>query len=226
MFSKLDLTSAYQQLQLDEQSQGLLTINTHRGLYRYNRLAFGVSPAPAIFQANLEQILQGLDHVKCRLDDILVSAANMAEHHERLELVLERLQKYGVRLRFDKCSFMQPRVDYLGHRLDQDGLHPLPDQVEAIQKAPAPTNVTELKSYLGLLNYYGKFLPQLSMVLQPLHQLLRADHPWEWTGECEQSFQESKQRMLDSQLLVHYDVNKPMKLACDASSYGIGAVSE
>ena len=224
VFSKLDLTSAYQQLQLDEQSQGLLTINTHRGLYRYNRLAFGVSPAPAIFQAKLEQILQGLDHVKCRLDDILVSAANMAEHHERLELVLERLQKYGVRLRFDKCSFMQPRVDYLGHRLDKDGLHPLPDKVEAIQKAPAPTNVTELKSYLGLLNYYGKFLPQLSTVLQPLHQLLRADHPWEWTGECEQSFQESKQRLLDSQLLVHYDVKKPMKLACDASSYGIGAV--
>ena len=176
-FTKLDLSHAYQQLELHPESQKLLTINTHKGLYQYRRLAFGVSSAPAIFQATLEQILQGLDHVKCRLDDILISTSTVANHFELLGEVLKRLGEHGLRLNLKKCSFLQPRVEYLGRAVDQEGIHPLPGKVKAIQEAPTPTHVTELKSFLGLLNYYGKFLADLSTTLQPLHQLLQRNTP-------------------------------------------------
>ncbi|KAK6179270.1 hypothetical protein SNE40_011672 [Patella caerulea] len=224
VFSKLDLSSAYQQLMLDKQSELLLTWNTHRGLYRVHRLAFGVASAPAIFQSTLEQILHGMEGVMCRLDDILISAPTTEQHLDRVEMVLQRLEKFGVRLKLSKCVFMQPSVNYLGYKVDSNGIHPLSEKVEAINNAPVPTNVSELKSFLGLLNYYGKFLPNLSTMLNPLHELLQKDTPWLWSKECDKAFMICKQKLTDSKMLVHYDVNKPLKIACDASSYGLGSV--
>ena len=178
---------------MDEKSQEFLTINTHKGLYRYTRLPFGVSSAPSIFQATMDQILQGVKSMICYLDDILVSGANEVEHIQNLEVVLQRLQSRGIKVRLDKCRFMQQSVEYLGHRIDATGLHPTSDKIKAIVDAPEPTTISELKSYLGLLNYYGRFMPNLSTMLQPLNQLLGKGQKWFWSPECAKVFQDSKQ---------------------------------
>ena len=120
--------------------------------------------------------------------------------------------------------FLAPSVSYLGHIIDATGLHPLPDKVQAIEKAPTPTNVTELKSYLGLLTYYGKFLPDLATHLAPLYELLGQKVQWKWKSAQEEAFVNSKKLLISSQLLTHFDPKLPLTLACDASAYGIGAV--
>ena len=207
---------------MDEHAQDLLTINTHRGLYRYTRLPFGVSSAPAMFQAVLEDILRGLNRVRFRLDDILLNEKSEWEHLKLLDEVLTRLEQAGVKLKKSKCVFLQPYVECLGHGLDDKGVHPIADKIEAIRNAPRPTDVRQLKSYLGLLNYYGKFMPNFSTLLHPLYALLQQNQPWVWSQACEQAFQQSKEKLTDS--LTHYDPSKPIKLVTDVSAYGAGAV--
>ena len=224
VFSKLDLSFAYQQLQLDPESEQYLTIHTHKGLFRYHRLAYGVSTAPAVFQHTMDQILHGMENVVCFMDDILVSAPTKERHLAILDEVMKRLEKHGIRIKKSKCAFLQDSVEYLGYRIDAQGLHPTASKVEAIVNAPAPQNVTELRSFLGLLNYYGKFLANVSTLLHPLHQLLHTDTPWTWSEKCEDAFKACKQRLLNSKCLAHYDPEKPLRLACDASPYGVGAV--
>jgi len=129
-----------------------------------------------------------------------------------------------VQLKAEKCSFMQDQVQFLGHVIDAEGVHPAPEKVRAIVDAPVPTCVSELRSFLGMLQYYGKFLANLSTMLQPLNNLLREGVPWLWKPECQQAFNGAKEQLLSSKVLTHYDVNLPLVLACDASSYGIGAV--
>ena len=124
----------------------------------------------------------------------------------------------------DKCAFLQPSVEYLGHKVNAEGLHALPSKVEAILQAPAPNNLQELRSFLGLLNYYGKFIPNLATLIHPLNSLLQHAKPWAWTKECSQAFQQAKEALSSSSVLVHYDPTLPISLAGDASAYGIGAV--
>ena len=223
-FSKLDMSQAYQQLVLDEESRKYVVINTHRGLFRYNRLPFGVSSAPGIFQRVMESVLRGISGVVVYLDDILITAPTEEEHVAILAEVLKRLQEAGLCLKRDKCVFLSPSVTYLGHVIDSQGLHPIQGKVKAIKDAPQPNNVAELKSYLGLLTYYSKFLRNLSSILAPLHKLLKHSEPWCWTKEQSQAFNKSKELILSSQVLVHFDPKLEIRLACDASDYGIGAV--
>ncbi|KAJ8351825.1 hypothetical protein SKAU_G00233010 [Synaphobranchus kaupii] len=223
-FTKLDMSQAYQQLLLDDKSKEYLTVNTHKGLYRYNRLAFGVSSAPGIFQRTMENILRGLPQVLVYLYDILITGQNDTEHVRNLEEVLRRLSAAGLRLKQEKCRIMAPVVEYLGHKIDANGLHPTTGKVQAIADAPAPQDTTELKSFLGMINYYHKFLPNAATVLAPLHHLLRKNVPWRWNVEQEAAFKASKQLLQSSNLLVHFDSQKPLVVACDASPYGIGAV--
>ena len=224
LYSKIDLSQAYQQLPLDKESQKFVVINTPKGLFRYTRLPFGISSAPGIFQRVIETILQGVSNVAVYLDDILITGDTEESHLSTLEEVFIRLQKAGLRMKNRKCELMQPSVTYLGHRIDEKGLHPLTDKLEAIRKAPAPTSVQELKSYLGLLTYYGKFFPNMSATLFPLYRLLRKNSPWVWQKEQQKAFQESKAWLTSFQFLVHFDSTLPIVLACDASAYGIGAV--
>ena len=223
-FSTLDLSHAYNQMVLDDDARHYLTINTHRGLYRYTRLPFGVASAPSVFQKAMDQILQGLDGVLCYLDDILVSGKTEGEHLENLEKVLQRLQEHGLRVKRAKCSFMKTSVRYLGHCIDADGIHATDEKIEAIVNAPTPRNVTELRSFLGLLNYYGRFVPNLSFLLHPLNKLLRHGVRWHWSKACAKAFKTAKEKIVSPNVLVHYDPGRPLTLATDASAYGIGAV--
>ena len=209
---------------LDPESCPYVTINTQRGLYRYLCLPFGVSSAPAVFQKAMDTILQGLSRVICYLDDILVTGSSEEEHLRNLSEVLARLSKHGLRLKREKCSFMQDSVEYLGHRIDAEGVHTSASKVEAIVKAPAPKNITELRSFLGMVNYYGKFIQNVASKLHPLHALLKNGVKWNWSDECSQVFTQIKKCLSEAPVLVHYDPKLPVRLAGDASNYGIGTV--
>ena len=224
LFSKLDMSQAYLQLPLDEESKEYVTVNTHKGLYRYNRLPFGISSAPSIFQRTMETLLQGIKGVLVYIDDILVTGPTLEEHLSTLDKVLEKLGTAGLRLNKPKCFFLQPSIEYLGHIIDKDGLHPTEEKVRAIKEAPKPRNVSELRSFFGIINYYGRFLPNLSSKLAPLYKLLQKDAKWTWGRKQNEAFRAAKSALQDDSLLVHYDESKPLVLACDASQYGLGAV--
>ena len=220
-FSTLDLSHAYQQIPLEAK---YVVINTHKGLFRYTRLPFRISSATGIFQRVMESLLLVIDGVVVYLDDILVTGSTEEAHLRALEEVLRRLERAGLRAKKSKCAFMRPSVSYLGHKIDAEGLHPLDDRVRAIRDASTPTSVSGLKSYLGMLSYYNKFLPSLSSLLYPLHRLLRKDTPWVWGTAQSKAFTVSKKLLLSSNCRTHFDSSLRLTLACDASNYGLGAV--
>ncbi|XP_062405896.1 uncharacterized protein K02A2.6-like [Sardina pilchardus] len=223
-FSKIDLAQAYLQMEMDESSKKYLTINTTKGLYQYNRLVFGIASAPAIWQKAMEQVLQGIPNTQCYLDDIVITGINDDDHLANLEKVLKRLEDFGLRANKAKCEFFQDTIEYCGHKIDKDGLHKCKDKIDAVLQAPPPQNVTQLRSFLGLVNYYRKFLPNLSAVLHPMNCLLQSGTKWHWSKDCENAFKQAKQLVTSDNVLTHYDPQLPLKLACDASPYGIGAV--
>ena len=158
------------------------------------------------------------------LDDLLITGPTDEDHLKTLDAVLARLQEAGIRLKLEKCAFMLPVVEYLGHSISAEGLHPTVEKVKAIRNAPAPSTVSQLKSFLGILTYYCKFLPNMSTVLAPLYKLLQKNVPWMWGADQQNAFNSAKSALTSDSLLVHYDPEKQLILACDASPYGVGAV--
>nr|XP_055071051.1 uncharacterized protein K02A2.6-like [Misgurnus anguillicaudatus] len=223
-FSKLDLSHAYLQMRVEEESMKFLTISTQKGLFQYKRLPFGIASAPAIFQRAMDQVLLGLSNVHCYLDDILVTGRTEAEHLENLDAVLGRLEEFGLHVEKGKCDFFKDSLEYLGHIIDAEGLHKSPEKVSAIVNAPTPSNITQLRSFLGLLNYYGRFIPNLATIASPLNALLCKGKRWQWSSECEGAFKKAKEQLVSQNVLTHYDPQNAIRLACDASPYGIGAV--
>lgn len=223
VFSKLDLSHAYAQLKVDEESREFLTINTHKGLYSFLKLACGVKSAPKIFQMKMDQILPGIPKCVCKQDDILIGAETVKEHLDIVEMILERLSEYNVHLKLPKCKFLQSSTVHLGFEYSTDGLRPVEDSVEDIKKASHPTNVSQFRSWLGMIQYYHQFLPDLATVLTPMHHLLKKGVAWEWTSECQGAFEACKQSLTSENILVHYNPKQKLKLTCDASSYGLGA---
>ena len=224
IFSKLDLSQAYAQLQLHPSSRELTTISTHKGLYEYQRLAFGISSAPGMFQRAMEGLFQDMPEVICYLDDLLLVSRDEKQHELLLNKVFKRLQDTGLKLKAEKCAIGVPEVVYLGYTITKEGLLPTTTKVDAIAKAPAPKDITQLRSYLGLLNFYRKFIPRAATMLEPLNRLLKADTKWHWTKEQEEAFATSKKVLLESAALEHFDPNKPIVVAADSSAYGVGAV--
>nr|XP_029729204.1 uncharacterized protein LOC115266775 [Aedes albopictus] len=223
-FSKIDLSQAYLQLEVREEDRGLLTLSTHKGLYRPTRLMYGVASAPAVFQRLMEQILQGIPGVTVFIDDIRVTGPDDESHLRRLEEVLKRLEAHGMRANRDKCEFFSSQIDYCGYSVDKFGIHKLQTKVHAIQSMPVPSDKEQVRSFVGLVSYYGRFFPNLSTILYPLNNLLKDDVPFLWSKECDKSFNLVKREMQSGRFLVHFDTTLPLVLATDASPYGVGAV--
>ncbi|KAM7302024.1 uncharacterized protein ISCGN_017541 [Ixodes scapularis] len=190
-FSKLDFRDAYQQLVLQDAARKYVTISTTMGLFQYTRLPFGVASAPAIFQREMDNLFRGMRHVAVYLDDILVTGTDDGDHLQNLRKVLTLLQDAGLKLRLDKLAW--PR-------------HPA--KIEAVLKAPKPKSKKELQSYLGLINFYRRFLPNLSTHLEPLHRMLRDGQQWAWKKEQELAFQRSKELVVKAPVLVHFDPHR------------------
>ncbi|KAM7309441.1 uncharacterized protein ISCGN_013072 [Ixodes scapularis] len=223
-FSKLDLRDGDQQLVLQDAARKYVTISATMGLFKYTRLPFGLASAPAIFQREMDNLFRGMRHVAVYLDDILVTGTDDGDHLQNLRKVLTRLQDAGLKLRLNKCVFLTPSVEYLGHIISQAGLAPAPRKIKAVFKAPKPKSKKELQSYLGLVNFYRRFLPKMSTHLEPLHRLLRDGQQWAWKKEQDLAFQCSKELVVKAPVLVHFDPAKPVVLTVDASPYGVGAV--
>jgi len=223
-FSVIDMAHAHMQLEVDSATAEILTWNTHLGLYRVNRLVYGIASAGAIFQSVVERILQGLPGLIIYQDDVLIAADDKPACEDRTHQVLERLNSYNVQCRIDKCRLNCETVIYLGHRIDKFGLHPLPDRVDAVRKAPAPANVTDIKVFMGMLNFYHKFLPLMSTDTAPLFRLVRKDQAWRWTAVEETAFTQLKQMLVSDAALASHSLEIPERLTCDASPVGAAAI--
>ena len=181
-FSVIDLASAFNQLFLDEESSQLLTINTRKGLFRSKRLAFGVKTATSQIQRVMDSILSGIKSVMVRVDDILVATSGgVIPHMEVIKQVFGRLTKHNVKLNGLKCQFFQAQVKYMGHILSKEGIRRVKSKLDAIRLAPRPTDVSQLRSFLGMLNYYSKFIKDFSSKMHPLYQLLSNKTEWLWS---------------------------------------------
>ncbi|XP_041987296.1 uncharacterized protein K02A2.6-like [Aricia agestis] len=223
-YTKLDLTNAFQQCILHEESQAMTAITTHIGTFVYRRVPFGIKCIPENFQKIMEETLNGLPSTAVFADDICVTGKDKATHLRNLKAVLRRLQDNGLKINFAKCQFFKNSVTYLGYKIDKFGLHTDSKKIEAIVTAPEPTNVTQLKSFMGLVNFYSKFCVNMSDILKPLYGLLKKDVKWAWTSECSKSFKKIKNVLSNAPVLTHYDPSLPLILSVDSSAYGVGAV--
>ena len=203
-FSKINLSDAYRQIPIEEESSKLLCINTHRRLYKFERLAFGVKVVPAIFQQVLDTMLGELDFMITYLDDILINSKTMEEHWGHVHKAISQIQDYGFKIKENKCDIIKG-IKYLGHIRDKDGRRPDPEWTVAIKNMPAPENVTSLQSILGLANYYQAFTPNIHNLRTLLNKLLRKDKAWEWTPECQEAFDKTIKILTLDLFLTHYD---------------------
>lgn len=224
LFSKLDLSNAYTQLVLDDESQMLCAWSTHLGIFKMTRLPFGVKPAAAIFQKTIENLLRDIPNVINYLDDIVITGSNLEEHVKTLELLLSRLQSVGLRLNVKKCCFFQERISYLGFSIDKDGLSKNKDKVAAVLEAPVPKDVSEVRAFVGIVNYYSKFIRSFAHLMEPLYALLRKDVKFMWSDKCQRAYQALKEAVTSDQVLVHYDPKLPIVLSTDASNVAVAGI--
>ena len=161
IFSKIDLSDAYLQVPMEENSSRLQCINTHQGLFKFERLVSGVKVTLAIFQQVMDTRLDGLDFTIAYLDDILIKSQDKDEHKMYVNQVFKCIQDYGFKIKESKCNFFFKRIKYLGHIIDETGRKPDPERSTTIREMPAPNNVTSLQSFLWLANYYKSFIPKM-----------------------------------------------------------------
>jgi hypothetical protein len=224
VFCRLDLTEAYLQLKVHESSRGLLVVNTIKGLYQYNRLCMGLSSACAIFQSVIESILVGIDLVAPYLDDILVGGKDLGSCKENLNKVMTRLNEYNVKLNVQKSEFFVNSLLFLGFELSANGKRPSSTKIEKIISMPPPENLTQLKSFVSMFNYYRNFVHMCPDILEPFYKLMRKNEPWVWTSDCMIAFSKCKTVLSEASMLVLYDPSKELILSVDSSSFGVGAI--
>lgn len=230
VFSKLDLKNSFHQLEISEDSRYITTFICSQGLFRYKRLMFGISCAPEYFQKNLERVLLPCTGVVNFIDDIVVYGSDEAEHSARLKNVLEVLKDNNVLLNDKKCAYGVNQIDFLGHQLSCNGVKPLDKYVKAIESFREPTVIEEVQSFLGLVNYVGKWIPNLATWTDPLRELLRlklgkgANITSYWHDKQTQAFDGLKRAMTQIKTLGYYDPLDRTQVYADASPVGLGAV--
>lgn len=225
-FSELDLRNAYHQLPLDEESSMLTTLSTPFGLFRHTALPFGVKQAPAIFQNAMDKIMMNFSGVQVYQDNIYVHANSRSEHDKILEEVKTQLQRYKFKLNEEKCHFGQQEMTILGTVVNGSTAKPDPARTEAIQKVQRPRNVKDVRSFIGMVEFYGRYVPQLSTLKEPLTKLTRNDQTFVWGPSQQKAFNSLKEAVCQDVTLQLFDPNKEIYLKCDASPVGIGAVLE
>ena len=222
VYSTLDAVSGYWQMPLDEESSELTTFITESGRYRFTRLPFGISLASEIYQREMTKFLKGLPGVEVYQDDVVIHGSTMDEHDYRLKLAMQRIDESGIKLNKEKCKFRQSSIAFLGHVVDENGVRAHPDKIKAVIEMKPPTNTTELKGFMGMVNFMSKYVPSLSTLMSPLSMLLRKDNSWTWDTPQRRAFDDVKQAIASTGTLAYYDPDLPTAVNTDASSYGIG----
>ena len=204
------------------------TLHTPVGHFEFKVLCFGLTNAPSTFQAVMNRIFAPMlgRFVLVYLDDILVYSKTPVEHLEHLRAVLSVLRDDRLYGRISKCQFFKPEVLFLGFVADKDGLHVDSAKVSAVEEWPVPNNVHELRSFLGLANYFRKFIQGYSALVVPMTELTKKDKPFVWSDECQQAFEAVKHALVNAPVLALPDFKRPFTVIVDASGVGIGAVLE
>lgn len=226
VFSTLDLTSGYWQVELDQDAKEKSAFVTRSGLYEWEVLPFGLTSAPSTFERLMETALRGLHwkSVLIYLDDIIVFAPDVDSHVERLAEVFGRLRAAGLKLKPEKCRLFADRVQYLGHTVSHRGIETDQTKVDAVKEWPQPRHKRDVRAFLGTCGYYRRFIQNYSELSRPLSQLSSKSAPFKWTQECHESFEGLKRRLTTAPILAYPDYSLPFVLDTDASAVGTGAV--
>jgi transposase InsO family protein len=224
MFSKLDLSQAYHQLELEHESRFITAFSTHVGLFQYKRLMFGINAASELFQNKLSQILSGLKGCKNMSDDIIVHGSSEKQHDKNIHAVLQRLQENNLKLNKEKCEFSQKSVVFYGHIFSGDGIRPDPKKISGIVNASAPQNASEVRSLLGMAQYVSRFIPNYSDVTSALRELTHKDAPWVWTDTHQHALDELKHKLSSACTVEYFDPAKRSDVIVDASPVGVAAM--
>ncbi|UYV63435.1 hypothetical protein LAZ67_2004061 [Cordylochernes scorpioides] len=225
-YSSMDLRTGYWQIEVDEHDREKTAFITPDGLYEFRVMPFGLCNAPATFERMMDTVLKGLkwNICLCYLDDIVVYGPSFEEHLKRLEVVLECLQQAGLNVNNEKCLFGSRQLKILGHVVNENGIHPDPEKVEAILKFPSPKSIPDVRSFLGLCSYYRRFVENFSCKAKPLNDLLKNDAKFCWNEEQENAFEILKEALTSEPVLGHFIEDAETHIHTDASGYGIGAV--
>jgi len=221
-FCILDMDQAYLQAELSPESQEMCKINTPFGSFKFLRMPYGIASGPREFQKIITTILAGIENIFIYLDDILVWGSSVENCQRTLREVLERLEKYHIRLNLKKCQFLKPVVKYLGFQLDRFGSRPDPARIRGLSEMPLPKNQDDLRSWIGMITFFFRYVPHLSTLLHPLHRGVKSKE-WCW-GEEQQRAYDSVLEALGHQVLVPYSLKRPLRLTTDASPVGLGCV--
>lgn len=205
--SKIDLEAAYYHFELDEDSRSITTFVARSGVYRFRRLMFGIKSAPELFQREMENLFRGIKGVIVYMDDILIFGTTKEEHDSTLKLVLQILKKMNMRINEQKSVFSATEVVFLGHRVGSEGIRPTEDRIKALRELQAPSSVTELRSLLGLINFVGRFVRNLSSLTFHMRDLLHKDCAFKWTNTHDKEL-ESVKSILGIYFLVLFFLHK------------------
>jgi hypothetical protein len=224
IFSKIDLRHGYHQIELHPESRPITTFITHNGLYRYKRLVQGATSAFEEYQNKIGQLFQNVKRVKNIADDILIGGKDQTEHDINLNTCLQILQENNLTAKLEKCEFSVPKLNFFGHCISHRGIKPTEDKVKAVQEFEEPTSSKEVSSFLGMITYLAKFIPNLSTETETLRQLLHKDQPWVWGAKQSESFNRLKSLISSDNVVAHFDPNLKTVLIVDAGPIGLGAI--
>ncbi|KAK7102592.1 hypothetical protein V1264_020788 [Littorina saxatilis] len=224
VFSKLDLKLGYHQCELHPDSRDITTFVTHCGLYRYKRLVMGINAASEIYQHEIQRVVQGIPGVANLSDDIIIHAPDAKQHDERLRQALQRLQDAGLTLNVDKCKLRKSEIDFMGHKLTSKGINPAIAKVEAVRNAREPETVSEVRSFLGLVNFCARFIPNFATLTEPLRKLTRKNQPFVFGPEQQAAFESLKDALASAHTLGYYDPKAKTQVITDASPFGVAGI--
>ena len=225
-FSSLDLRAGYHQIPLYPDDRYLTAWTDGRALYEWNVLPMGLCNAPSTFSRLLEFTMAGLRWESCvlYLDDLIVYGSTWKEHLERLRAVFQRLKEANLKLNGSKCLLARKEIPFLGFVVSAEGIATAPDKIRALMNMPNPANAHEVRSILGFMSYYRRFVPKFSSIAAPLHDLTKKDVPFAWTSECQEALEKLKRALSSSPILAYPDFSQDFRLHVDASYKGLGAV--
>ena len=210
IYSTFDMQSGYYHMVLSERSRPKSAFVSAYGKWEFKRCPFGLVQEPAYFQRLVNEVLSGLTFTFGYLDDILIFSLDMETHLKHLRILFERLRSADLKLKEVKCNFLKKHIQYIGHIISGEGISPVPEKLESIQKMLPPRNPKEVKQFLGLIGYYRKFVPQFSDLARPLNALTRKDTVFEWTQICQESFDLLKACLMTEPILTYPILIFPM----------------